>query len=188
MKENFPNDLKEVLASCPMTDRFGRSRSVSLFVETVRPTQEGFVPIFTLKENDWEMDGVKYFSLRKIYLSYDHIPGMEYEFAIDVFGSWETWDGLRKNRTIRHHIDRWREEMEFKVRAMAIKNMIETSKSGGPGAAAAARWLAEKGYVPKAERGRPTKAEVAREVKIQADIKNTLDTDLERLGIVVNNK
>lgn len=178
--------LKELHAG--MKDRFGRSRTVSLFVETVRPTLDNYQPIFTLKEDDVEIDGKEYLSLKKIYMSYNHIPELEYDFAMDTFGSWEIWQDFQNNRTLRAHIAKWRAEMEIKLRATAIKDMISVSQSGGPSSAAAARWLAEKGYIPKHERGRPSKAEVARETKIQAGIKDTLDIDMERLGIVVNNK
>ena len=44
-------------------------------------------PIFTIKDDNVIKDDVFYWSLKKIYFSYDHVPGFEYEFAKDVFHS-----------------------------------------------------------------------------------------------------
>ena len=47
----------------------------------------------------------------------------------------------------------------------------------------AAKYLAEKGYQKKA--GRPSKEEVAREIKIAAGVKQELQDDMERIGLKV---
>ncbi len=49
----------------------------------------------------------------------------------------------------------------------------------------AAKYLAEKGYLPK--RGRPSKEEVERERKIQAGVNKELESDMERIGLKVVN-
>jgi hypothetical protein len=93
-----------------------------------------------------------------------------------LVGSWSHWKKLLKRAWFRECRDRWKEELEIKLRSDAIKEMIEQSKGikGGP----AARWLAEKGWAPT--RGRPSKDEVAAERKQQAGIKTEIDELYDR--------
>ena len=63
----------------------GRFRTQSLFWELRYGVDEKYPPVFTLKAEDIEREGIQYLSLKKIYMTYDHVPGLEYDFAIDVF-------------------------------------------------------------------------------------------------------
>ena len=67
-------------------------------------------------------------------------------------------------------------------RPHAIKNLIGLSKEKTPSGAAAARYLADEGYIPK-KIGRITKEEKVRQTKIAAGIRDDLKSDMERLGI-----
>lgn len=171
-----------------MVDEQGRMRTTSLFWEVRRDrTDEAeFAPIFTLKSRDHIVGSVTYISLKQIYMSYDHTPGMEYEFAMDVFGSWDHWVKLQKS-SIRNEFKQWQEELRIKRKAEAIKAMITASRSDDARGVAAAKYLADEGYT-NARRGRPSKEEVTRSLKEEASVHRDLASDMERLGISIVGK
>ena len=168
-----------------MIDDMGRFRTVSLFWEVRRDRSDeaDFTPIFTLKVRDHTVGDTTYISLKQIYMSYDHIPGMEYEFALDVFGSWDHWQKLTKS-SIRSEFKQWQEELRIKRKAEAIKAMITASRSDDSKGVAAAKYLADEGYT-NTKRGRPSKDEITRTLKEEAGIQRDLASDMERLGIAV---
>lgn len=171
-----------------MKDEIGRYRTQSLFWETrtqIRPTKDNYDAIFTIKNYDHEVDGKVYYSLKNIYLSYDHIPGYEYQFALDVFGSWEHWQKIANDSIFKKNVADWREELEVRLKADAIRSLIKQSRINDAKAITAAKYLAEKGYVPT--RGRPSKEEVEREKKIQAGVHKELQDDMARLGLSIIN-
>jgi hypothetical protein len=160
-------------------------RTTSLFFESKREENPTNVPIFTLKDFDYSADGVVYIALKPIYFSYEHIPNFEYDFAMDVFGSWEIWIKQTKS-SLRNEFQAWRDELDIKIKAKAIKSMMEASLSNDAKGVAAAKYLADKGYVEGGtKRGRPSKEDVERERKQQADIRDTLASDMERLGMSI---
>ena len=173
-----------------LKDTLGRLRTQSLFWEWAflndkRAEANVLEPIFTNKDYDLEKDGIVYPSLKLIYMSYDHIPGFEYEFALDMFNSWDHWERLASdsNVNIKSMIKSWREELEIKLKASAIKALITASKMDDAKGFNAAKYLADKGYAPT--RGRPSKEEVERETRIQAGVSKDLEADMERLGLKV---
>lgn len=167
----------------PLKDSDGRWRTASLFWEK---RVDGYDPIWSLKDEDHEVEGIVYPSLKKIYFSYDHIPGLEYEFAMETFKSWDHWIKLCKSQ-LRDTFAEWRDELDIKLKANAVRTIIRTTMEGGAAAANAAKYLAEKGYAAK--RGRPSKEEVERERKIAAGVDKELENDFERMQLkVVSNK
>ena len=159
--------------------------TTSMFWEVRRDRSDdpNHMAIFTLKDKNHIVDGVTYVSLKSIYMTYDHIPEFEYEFAMDVFNSWEHWQKLCKS-SIRHEFKEWREELDIKLKAEAISAMLKASRTDDAKGVAAAKYIADKGYSgPK--RGRPGKEEVARELKNQATVRDDLMADMDRLGISV---
>lgn len=169
-----------------LKDSRGVRRTQSLFWE-FRYDEDGdkYPAYFTIKDYDLVKDGVTYYSLKQIYLSYDHIPGYEYEFALDLFDSWDHWDTI-SNKTIpkiKNEIGRWREELEVKLKSQAIRAIITSSKDTDAKGFNAAKYLAEKGYAPT--RGRPSKDEVERTRRIEAGVNRDLEDDMARLGITV---
>lgn len=163
-----------------MRDDKGRFRTASLFYENYRQTS--LKPIYTLKDYDFEVDGIVYPSLKLIYLSYDHVPGFEYEFAQDIFGCWEHWVRLTDVSRLRDEFRKWREELEIRIRANAMKNLITNSKNKDTKALPAAKYIANTEWKGTG-RGRPSKEEIAREKRIAAGIKDELDADMERVGL-----
>lgn len=165
----------------------GRRVLRSLFLETVHQEVaelDVVKPLFTLKEYNVEKDGVTLYSLKNIYFSYDHIPGYEYEFAKDVFNSWEHWVMLTESSSgVSSAIASWREELTIKLQAKAFSSLFKTALFEGAKGTPAARFLAERGW--EAKRGRPSKDEVTRERKIAAGVDKEVQDDLNRLGLTL---
>ena len=165
-------------------------RTKSLFWELTPEEDRKKLPaIYTLYDEDSERDGKPYKSLKKLYMSYDHIPGAEWEFANNHLGGWEHWEILANSsmKPIKDAIALWRKEMEIKHKALAIKSMIKSAREDGAKGLSAAKYLADKGYV--SQRGRPSKEEVDRERKFQAAISSEYEEDLERIALkLVNGK
>lgn len=170
--------LQEVLK-----DEQGRYRTISLFWE-LRHQAGNYEPVFTLKPYDLQKEDKLYPSLKKIYMTYDHIPNFEYEFAQDVFGSWDHWIKLTgASLGVKETIQEWRDELDIRIKAQSLKAMMIASRDNDAKGVNAAKYLAEKGYAQK--RGRPSKEEVERERKIQAGAHKELADDMERIGLKI---
>lgn len=169
-----------------LKDSMGRFRTQSLFWEfRFKEDEEKYSPLFSIKDYELKKPEGNYPSLKQIYMSYDHVPGFEYEFALDVFGSWDHWNKLATETipAIRNEIKGWREELDVKLKAQAIKSLIAASRDGDAKGFNAAKYLADKGYAPT--RGRPSKEEVEREKRVQAGVSKELEDDMQRLGLTV---
>lgn len=169
-------------------DRLGRYRTQSLFWEYRKANLiEDYPPIFTIKDRQHTVDGVTYPSLKLIYMSYEHVPGYEYDFAMDVFGSWEHWIVLSEKSLLKTLIKEWRDELEIKLRAKGIRQLIQMASENDPKGLQASKFLSDRGWVQKDNktRGRPSKEEIERERVQQANIRDNLSEDMERLGLKV---
>lgn len=133
---------------------------------------------YTLKEEDHTYKEKTYVSLKKVYMDYNHVPGLEYDFANDHLGGWVHWNKLVDSPKLKPYIESWREELEIKIRAASVKEVIKVSKSEK--GFQAAKWIAEGGYEPKTA-GRPTKEQVAKEARIQAGMKGDIDDMFDRI-------
>lgn len=168
------------------TDSVGRYRTLSLFWEWNNPGDKP--ALFTTKPEDIVRDDVTYKSMKKLYMSYEHAPGFEYDFAIDVLGSWEHWQKLvNGGKEIQEMIKDWQHELDIRLKAQGIKAIMRHSLDDDPKGLQAAKYLVEKGYAKRA--GRPSKEEVERELKSDAKAAKERQADLERIGLkVVNGK
>lgn len=162
----------------PMKDNKGVWRTDSLFFEF---KHDDLPYHWTIHDRDREEDGIVYPSMKLIYMSYDHIPHHEYQFAMNVLGSWDHWLRMCQSSRVGQHIAIWREELDVKIKAMAVKEIMSLAKGEGAAAANAAKWLAEKGYSPK--RGRPSKEERDGYLKQEERVHNAVDEDMARLGL-----
>jgi len=154
-----------------MIDVGGRPLTQSLFLEV------GYseFAIYTLKEDDHEYNGKKYPSLKRLYL--EIADPTEYDFANMCLLNWKHWQRLCENKLIRKYIDDWREELEVKLRSRGVKAAMYEANSGN---FQAAKWVADRGWSTRGA-GRPTKAEVEREKRIQAGIVDEYEADVIRL-------
>lgn len=163
-----------------LRDAQGRYRTQSLFFET---NLSNLTPIFTLKEHDHTYDGKTYISLRQLYLEYAHAPiEGEYDFAIEVFGSWKHWQKICNAPYLQEHLEEWREELAFKKRTQAIKAIHQTATTEGSKGTAAAKWIAEEGW-RGSQRKRVSKAEKDRQEKLNSRISDEVNDIAKRLEI-----
>lgn len=141
----------------------GQWRTKSLFVEY---NKEGLFSIADLKAK---------------YLEANDLT--EYRFALDSLGGWQHWKALQESPFLRMHIAQWREELELSIRAEALARIINVSKSNSKDGFIATRYLADRQWVTPAEKGRPTKAQVAAKAKDLAVEHDRIANDAERLGL-----
>lgn len=158
----------------------GKWITKALFYETTLPENRDYC-VYTLKNEDMEVDGVTYWSLRKRFVECD--DPTEYEFATRHLGGWQHWKVLSESETLKSHVEEWREERDVRLRSVGVKKLVDLA-AGEDSSFQAAKWLADKGWVDKdvSKRGRPSKAEVAKETKRRADISSRVAEDMKRLG------
>lgn len=105
--------------------------------------------LFTLKDEDIVVEDNIYTSLPKLYRSMVPNDPTEYTFAITVFGYWDIWDTIRNAPQLRPHVERWRKEVEIKVKSEALKIIAEEAKGGGRSSFTAAKLLLDRGWLEK---------------------------------------
>jgi hypothetical protein len=157
-----------------MQDAMGKPLTQGLFLEI----NYGEAAVYTLKEQDHELNGKQYPSLKRLYL--ECADPTEYEFATKHLLGWKHWLRLCENKALRTHIDEWRDELEIKLRSKAIAAIISQSGLGPLSSVQASKWVADRGWAVRGA-GRPSKADVEREKKIQAGIGDEYSADLLRL-------
>lgn len=153
-----------------MKDAKGGYITQGLFLELGYETK---FAIYTLTDQDKCYDGKKYISLRRLYL--EMADPTEYNFATKYLWGWEHWQRMVANRMIAEHVDKWRDELEVKLRAEAINALIK--QSGGN--FNAAKWVADGHWNVK--RGRPSKAEKEKEKAMRERIAKEAESDSDRI-------
>ena len=149
----------------------GRPITQSLFLEIGYSDSA----LYTLKDNDFEYNGRTLPSIKRLYMEIG--DPTEYEFATQCLLGWSHWLRICDNKILRKHIDEWRVELEVKLRSRGVKAAMLAAHGGN---FQAAKFLADRGWDSRGP-GRPSKAEVERETKIQADIANEYSADIIRL-------
>lgn len=131
--------------------------------------------LYTLKDEDHR----GYPSLYRLYMEMEDLT--EYEFANKHLDGWKHWEMLSSALWFRPFIVRWRKELELKLKARALREIMEEAASGGKHAFQANKYLIEKGWVekPEGKRGRPSKNEILQEALSPSDVSE----DLERITI-----
>jgi hypothetical protein len=160
----------------------GKPRTKSLFYELsyVDPSNA----LFTLKERDIEAHGRHYVSLRNLFVAMVPNDPTEYEFAQTVFGSWENWEAICKSPFVKPHIQKWRNEVEVKIKSQAIQAIAEEMKSNGRSSFSAAKLLLDKGWLDKDSAAQANKKLKAKEEEEQnKEALSILSEDAERLGL-----
>jgi|TARA_Y100000296_G_C5171878_1_gene257741 hypothetical protein len=172
----------------PLKDKMNRPLTKGLFYETRHPNIQAS---YTTKPHDREIDGKLYISLKRLYL--ESLDPTEESFVQTAFdGDWHQWDKVRhvsalssffkrskKFRPDEPWFDEWREELEVKLRSAGIRAIVDVATGADRNRLAAAKFLATGDW--KGRRGRPSKAEIARERKIQAGVQEELDADGVRM-------
>lgn len=163
----------------------GVTRTNTLFYELCYSNPEN--ALFTTKEDDIEVRGKTYVSLRKLYVAMVPNDPTEYEFAQVVFGSWEIWQNIAKSSKVKPLVEKWRREVEVKVKSEAIKAIAEEMRSNGRSSFTAAKLLLDKGWLEK-EPASAAKKQLKEKEEAEQDQEALamLSMDAERLGLKVN--
>ena len=157
-------------------DTIGRFLTHAMFFET-RIKNSGYEPTFTFKEQDHEYEGVIYTSMRRLYL--EIADPTEYLFATATLGSWDHWKKLCNSAIIREQIDKWREELEVKLRAESIQAIAHVATTAGPKGTTAAKWIAAAGW--RSGKGRPSKEDKEMERRVTSKLDSETVTHLKLL-------
>ena len=156
-----------------LRDSRGRPLTQSLFLEVGYNTE---FAVYTQKDDDYEYKGKIYPSLKRLYLA--HEDPTEYDFACTYLLGWSQWQRICANKVFSSMVEEWRFELELKLRSQAVRDIlnISTSDKGFQ----AAKWIADRGW-DKRSAGRPSKEDVDKETKIQANIAEEYNADVVRL-------
>lgn len=106
----------------------------------------------------------------------------EHKAAMALLGSWEHWEAMTKCVPFKKVLEGWRTEMSVRIRSRAIMYIHDLALQ--PNGFQAARWLAEKGWVEKAAKGRPKKEDVDRAAREEADLRESVAADGARISLL----
>src|SRR5690606_3854127 len=108
--------------------------------------------IYTLKDHD-------HAGYPSLYIAFmeAHDP-TEYKFAVHALGGWEHWKQLRECSWFQPYYDRWKEELEVKIRSQALAKIITTANGNTKDSFGAQKYVTERQWdAPRATKGRPAK-------------------------------
>lgn len=133
-------------------DTQGRYLTKSLFVEFNKVDAK-----YTLKDND---EG-KILSLYRIYM--DCMDPTEYKVAVNYFANYDHWLHLCSLVWFAPLIEKWRTELELKIRSNALERIVKLSSTDTRESFQANKYLLEKKWLPTADR--TTRKDVQKEVE-----------------------
>lgn len=154
----------------------GNLKLLSLFYEDIYKPDDA---IYTIRDQDKEAKGYLFPSLYKLYMAEADIT--EYNFANKYFESYQHWRVICESDWFKPYLQRWREELELKVKSEALKEIIAQANSSDPRKRLeASKYLFEKVYVDRGA-GRPSKKKIKEEAMIQARQDKIITEDFERI-------
>lgn len=134
--------------------------------------------VYTLKDEDHEVNGVVYPSLYRLYMETNDIT--EYQFACRYLHSWKHWEALSTAPFFQSYVAEWRRELEVRQRSEALATIMKSAQGSTRDAFVAAKYIAE-GWDKGSKRGRPTKQEILTAAKDLAEDKSRVEKDYLRL-------
>lgn len=160
-------------------DPRGVKYTKSLFLET---SLDKSLVKYTLADEDRE----GYPSLYRLYMEMGDLT--EYEFATTYFYNWDHWKKLCVAGWFIPHVARWREELDLKTKAEALKRIKQEAKDPKAKNTFSANkilidrsWENSKPKTPKRKAGRPTQEEVTGELKRTTKEARELGEDWARI-------
>lgn len=132
---------------------------------------------YTLKDEDH----LGYPSLSRLYLEMN--DPTEYSFALAYLESWDHWLMLLECNWFKPYVERWRQELEVKIRSKALASIIREAKNASKDSFAANKFLIQGGWLPKAasKRGRPSKEDIQEAASKEIDLLKQVTDDFNRL-------
>jgi len=131
--------------------------------------------LYTLQPYDKELRGKVYKSLKRLYLETNDPTG--YILATDYLDGWDHLLKLKAS-VLREQWPQWEDEMEIRLKSLAIMTLIVKAESGD---AVSAKFLATKGW-DKRKAGAPSKDERTRQLKINRGIEADIRADAKRIA------
>ena len=120
-------------------------------------------------------------SVRQIYMDAGDLS--DYTFAMELVGVWEHWEAIRDSSWFKPYHERYRAELEAKIRSQAIARYAEAAKKGEP---TALKWFADKAWTKGSDegrgKGRPSKAEKERRLNEMAQEDRDAQAALRRMN------
>ena len=141
----------------------GHKLTTSLFEELTREDVAA-KPVFKLSE--W----------RKVYV--DVADPTDYAAALELIGSWDRWLALIESPAFAKEVDKSRLEVEAKLRSEGMKQLMKQARL--PTGTAAAKWLAEAGFIERDKRKKKDKQDDEKTLK---EAKTKVSEDAKRLGL-----
>lgn len=143
---------------------------------------------YTLKDEDFTYQGKVYPSLYRLYMEMEDIT--EFQFAQKYIGSYKTWETLCNSVFFNQYVQQWRKELELKIKARALNEIIYiAADENDKNKFTANKLLLEKGYkVEKSKdpssgkRGRPSKEEILSHADMLAQTEAKIKEDFERIN------
>lgn len=142
--------------------------------------QEPTFALFTLQDEDREVQGKKLICIKRLFLSCT--DPTEYEFATTYLGGWEHWKAIQASAVMKPYIAQWRDELEVKLRAEAIRQIAKLAKTEK--GFQAAKFIADKGWKVRAA-GAPSREEIEGMKAIEKAVNKEFNADAERLGLTL---
>ena len=149
----------------------------ALFYETTL-ADKAYV-VYTLKDIDHK--GLP--SLYRLYMEMD--DPTEWEVSQKLVDGWEHWEMLCNCTWFKPYIERWRKELELRMKSKALARIKGEAKTNSKESFMANRYLIEKGWEPKenqkAGRGRPSKDEIRKAANEIASTQDRISGDFDRI-------
>lgn len=164
------------------TNESGARYTKSLFYETTLADKSTVV--YSLKDEDHK----GFPSLYKLYMA--EMDPTEYRFANKHLQDWQHWCILCELSWFKPYVERWRQELDLKIRAEALSRILNEANSDRRESLSANKYLLEKGWVTtsKDKVGRPSKEKIRSEAERLFKTHSRPANDLTRLGINIINE
>lgn len=133
--------------------------------------------VYTLKDHD-------HLGLPSLYRLYMECGDLtEYRFAMSHLDGWEHWEMLTSCSWFQPFVERWRRELELRVRSEALSNiLVVAADKANPTSYHANKYLLDGQWKPS-KRGRPSKDEIKSELNRQITAQKDVDEDAQRIGL-----
>lgn len=150
-----------------------------LFFEMTTP-QDRQNALYSLKDEDHESNGVKYPSMRRLFLAEQDPTG--YLVSLKYFGGWPHWTRLLKCSWFMDFLSLWQEELDMQMAATQLRTLLDRQSDPK-----IAQYLLNNGFLKKDNKvGRPTKEAIKLEAERISSDHQDISEDLYRIESLVS--
>lgn len=158
-----------------------KPKTSDLFIELAKVDLRD-TALYSIKSEDCYDQGQVYPSLHKLYVDFG--DPTEYYFANQYCLNLAHWREVYSHPLILPYVERWREELELKIKADALRSIVAASKGENKDAIQAARYLLQQewfkhGNVAQNGRGRPKTKSAAQDAPLRDE--KTVSEDFKRI-------